>query len=131
MRQIDADALKAYIDAQIGRPFIGCTVGEALKILVDEQPTVEAEPKWIPVSERLPDVDFPGEIKVMGYDGKTECINADYLISKPVAAKGKDGKPIIAIYEVDDDKRKYWVNDADGTITDGITEWAPLPESYK
>jgi len=31
MRSIDADALKAYIDAQIGRPFIGCTVGEALK----------------------------------------------------------------------------------------------------
>ena len=55
MRLIDADALKAYIDAQIGRPFIGCTVGEAMKILVDEQPTVEAEPHWIPCSERLPE----------------------------------------------------------------------------
>ena len=50
MRLIDADALKAYIDAQKGRPFIGCTIGEALKILVDEQPTIEPERKkgkWI------------------------------------------------------------------------------------
>lgn len=52
MRTIDADALKAYIDAQMGRIFTGCTVGEALKILVDEQPTVEAEPKWIPIKTR-------------------------------------------------------------------------------
>lgn len=44
MRLIDADALKEYIDAQKGRPFIGCTVGEAFKIMTDEQPTVEAIP---------------------------------------------------------------------------------------
>jgi DNA-binding Xre family transcriptional regulator len=41
MRLIDADALKEYIDAQKGRPFIGCTIGEALKMMVDEQPTIE------------------------------------------------------------------------------------------
>ena len=41
MRLIDADVLKTYIDIQEGRPFIGCTVGEALKIMVDEQPTIE------------------------------------------------------------------------------------------
>ena len=43
-RLIDADALKEYIDAQKGRPFIGCTIGEALKIMTDEQPTVDAKP---------------------------------------------------------------------------------------
>lgn len=48
MRLIDADALKAYIDAQKGRPFIGCTVGEALKIMTDEQPTIQPKRgKWI------------------------------------------------------------------------------------
>lgn len=51
MRLIDADRLKAYIDAQNGRPFIGCTVGEALKIMADEQPTVDAIPvvhgQWV------------------------------------------------------------------------------------
>lgn len=53
MRLIDADALKTYIDAQEGRPFIGCTVGEALKIMVDEQPTVEEHGKghWLRYGE--------------------------------------------------------------------------------
>lgn len=52
-RLIDADALKAYIDTQEGRPFIGCTVGEALKIMVDEQPTVEERKKgrWLRYGE--------------------------------------------------------------------------------
>jgi len=47
MRAIDADALKDYIDAQEGRPFIGCTIGEALKIMTDEQPTIQPEPHEI------------------------------------------------------------------------------------
>ena len=53
MRLIDADALKTYIDAQEGRPFIGCTVGEALKIMVDEQITVEDRKKgcWLRYGE--------------------------------------------------------------------------------
>jgi len=43
MRPIDADAFKKYIDAQEGRLFIGCTFGEAMKILIDEQPTIQPE----------------------------------------------------------------------------------------
>ena len=69
MRLIDADAFKKYIDAQEGRPFIGCTVGEAMKILIDEQPTIQPEvlacgngelvakpePQWILCDERMPE----------------------------------------------------------------------------
>lgn len=40
MRLIDADVLKEYIDMQKGRNFAGCTIGEALKTMTDEQPTV-------------------------------------------------------------------------------------------
>ena len=49
MRLIDADALKDYIDAQEGRLFMVCTIGEALKIMTDEQPTIQPEPHWIPI----------------------------------------------------------------------------------
>lgn len=51
MRLIDADKLKDYIDMQSGRPFIGCTVGDAMKIMIDEQPTIEERKKgrWIPL----------------------------------------------------------------------------------
>lgn len=49
-RLIDADALKEYIDKQSGRRFIGCTVRDAMKIMTDEQPTIEERKKgkWIP-----------------------------------------------------------------------------------
>ena len=53
MRLIDADAFKTYIDTQEGRFFTGCTVGEALKIMVDEQSTVEERKKghWLRYGE--------------------------------------------------------------------------------
>ena len=41
MRLIDANKLKKYIDDQQGRPFTGVTIGEAFKIMVDAQPTIE------------------------------------------------------------------------------------------
>lgn len=44
MRLIDADALKEYIDLQKIRKFTGCTIGDAMKIMTDEQPTVDAVP---------------------------------------------------------------------------------------
>ncbi len=48
MRLIDADAIP-WEEAYIGEfPVI-------TKEEIDSMPTVEAEPKWIPVSERLPD----------------------------------------------------------------------------
>lgn len=70
MRLIDADALKEYIDAQKGRPFIGCTIGEALKMFVDEQPTTQPEPQWFPWnSGKFPEES--GTYTVTAYDGVT------------------------------------------------------------
>ena len=40
---ISRDAAKNYIDSQKGRPFIGCTIGEAMKIMLDEVPSAEPE----------------------------------------------------------------------------------------
>ena len=70
MRLIDADALKEYIDAQKGRPFIGCTIGEALKIMTDEQPTIDA----VPVI-RCKECKYGKEDD----DGTIECIFWDFM----------------------------------------------------
>ena len=35
---------KDYIDSQHGRPFIGCTVGEAMKIMIDEVKPADVVP---------------------------------------------------------------------------------------
>lgn len=39
---ISRDAAKNYIDSQKGRPFIGCTISEAMKIMLDEVPAAES-----------------------------------------------------------------------------------------
>ena len=49
MRLIDADALKEYV----GR--VQLNSREKIFNLIDAQPTIDAEPQWIPCSERLPD----------------------------------------------------------------------------
>ena len=38
---ISRQAAKDYIDSQEGRPFIGCTIGEAMKIMLDEVPPAQ------------------------------------------------------------------------------------------
>lgn len=40
-RLISLNAAKDYIDSQKGRPFIGCTIGEAMKIMLDEVPPAQ------------------------------------------------------------------------------------------
>jgi len=68
MRLIDANALKDYF--HMSRDETSCEGCEHLKIhgccyeelplsdfcsAIDEQPTIDAEPRWIPVEERLPE----------------------------------------------------------------------------
>lgn len=55
MDLIRREIAKNYIDSQKGRPFIGCTIGEAMKIMLDEVPSAEPERKWISVTEALPE----------------------------------------------------------------------------
>ena len=55
MRLIDADVLKQHIDKLPALPD-GNFAGNhsALKALINMQPTIEPEQRWIPSSERLP-----------------------------------------------------------------------------
>lgn len=102
MRAIDADALKDYIDAQEGRPFIGCTIGEALKIMTDEQPTIQPEPHWIPVTEGLP----------------KKC-NTTYLATVDY---GEHGMAV---------GQRFFFGDNIGWNDKSVVAWMPLPEPYK
>ena len=56
MRLIDADVLKQHIDKLPALPD-GNFAGNhsALKALINMQPTIEPEQRWIPCSERLPE----------------------------------------------------------------------------
>lgn len=63
MRTIDADALKLAI-VEEGQRSKRYKIGEfwelngdEIRQVIDAQPTIEPEPHWIPVSERLPDAE--------------------------------------------------------------------------
>ena len=65
MRAIDADELKYHI--KIFNIGCGCSEDYQKSFLnaIDEQPTIEPEPKWIPTSKK-PDPDLPEE-EMSGY----------------------------------------------------------------
>ena len=109
MRPIDADAFKKYIDAQEGRPFIECTVGEAMKILIDEQPTIQSELQWIPVSERLPEKGGEYLVSVHHTIGAISVLHPE-----------KD------TYVDDVAIMRYY-----GKFPSTVRAWMPLPEPYK
>ena len=112
MSLIDREALIAEYDrVHIGQP------GGARK-LMEDAPTIEPKPQWIPVTERLPD----SPIRVL--------IQID------------NGWIITAYYDYGyDDENKFWWSvpdwdvDGDGTyalpISNQVLAWLPLPEPWK
>lgn len=73
MRLIDADALKTT--ASIQRANFN-TLG-SIRQWIDEAPTIEAVPRWIPCEERLPEPN----VAVLGYAPKFNNIFAVYYDS--------------------------------------------------
>ena len=89
-------------------------VGSALRdveSIVDGFPTIEAEPKWISVKERLPDNDR----MVIGY---TPC----------------DGYMFVGYYVEDRNWKQWYIVTAMRStkyMTKRVTHWMPLPEPPK
>ena len=95
MRPIDADALIEFCAER----WIPLNIDA-----VNMQPTIQPEPQWIPVSERLPETG----VEVLTYD---EALN--YIEIQTVS----DGR---------------WENQrGDWQDLDDIAAWMPLPEAYK
>ena len=122
MRLIDADVLKQHIDKLPALPD-GNFAGNhsALKALINMQPTIEPEQRWIPCSERLPEE------------------YGEFLVTMTEKAKAKDlGFDIDETYI---SKMRYnsngwqlprhipsWINEA---VKDEVLAWMPLPEPYQ
>lgn len=124
-RLIDAEALKLshckecslYPDKCMGKDCDWHAI-----IHINEMPTIDTEPHWIPCSKKLPEYFEP----VITWDG--HC----YFVEKRIPyIRDEDGNPIKGEWWVSDDydeeETDYYPNLRDGAA---IT-WMPLPKPYE
>ena len=132
-RLIDANALKEVIDCgHLRNPCEVCFSELDVVNLIDAQPTIDAEPHWIPVSERLPEFD----VKVLAYVKNKDPegrFNKDGIYT----AELKDKVPM----HDPEGKKNFWGipgYDSEWTVwawsyftEPNVLAWMPLPEPYE
>ena len=126
MPLIDADALKTDVRRYVleGTDEFGTISVEVAERsflrLIDRQPTIEVEPKWIPAKERLPDM----HTESCTVDGE----KYEYQISDPVVCY-TDREEVVACRAVYEEGKQYWTNDMSAPFA--VTHWLPLPQLPK
>lgn len=107
MRTIDADALLTEMKCS----------GKAAYMLVQEAPTIDPKPQWIPCSDRFPECENGSESKeaVLFQLRDTGTIEVGYY--------GRGGK-----YK--DSYFRSYRDRYEGFSSDCVIAWMPLPEPY-
>ena len=132
MRLIDADVLKQHIDKLPALPD-GNFAGNhsALKALINMQPTIEPEQRWIPCSERLPEDIRPVIVTWKNTDPKSYY---QYIVGKHFTGTAcyKNGKWYWYSSTTEDMLAEYGRYDSE-EFDEAIEciAWMPLPEPYK
>ena len=139
MRLIDADALIKRIPSVMDMQDVYLPI-HFKELLIDEAPTVDAVPKWIPCSERLPQTTWQfsdcESFKLIDNEvvpvGAYSCYESD-----PVLVCGSyEGKSGIftAIYDEwkheDGAVETGWRDNAEADAEYMVIAWMPLPKPY-
>ena len=112
MRLIDADALIE----DVRKNSVSYFADDFAHKWVDEQPTIEPEPQWIPCRERLPELDEDG------YSEKVLTSYENFI--------GID----ICEYRIIDGTGKWYEGDTEESPEDIgliVNAWMPLPKPYR
>ena len=109
VRLIDANALYRKVKTECnpyGKPTIGFDDGKKVLEFIDEAQIIEAAPKWIPCSERLPKIFEDVLIVYLGFDGE---------------------KHITKAYMDDEENAFDWCSSWNGDVIDAeVTHWMPV-----
>lgn len=132
MRLIDADVLKQHIDKLPALPD-GNFAGNhsALKALINMQPTIEPEQRWISCSERLPEDIRP---VIVTWKNTDPASYYQYIVGKHFTGTAcyKNGKWYWYSSTTEDMLAEY--GRCDSEEFDEAIEciaWMPLPEPYR
>lgn len=120
MRLIDADAFKAYIRSALedtkhlykDNAAWAKEITESFCQDIDEQPTINPEPHWIPVTEKLPETDKWRTTYIVTTDTGTVTV----MEWENTVVRGKSVSRWIWQCRL-----SPW----------GVTAWMPLPEPYR
>ena len=113
-RLIDADALKEYFKT-IRKYHVGKYSEWYLADVLEQQPTIDAEPHWIPCSERLP------------------AENGTYLVYAPEyrggSSRGKEWHDgiMFAVFKAG----KWSIEHCYYSRPNCVKAWMPLPDAYE
>ena len=115
------DKNKFRYDAPPYDQIILCAEHYALTVIPSAQP----EQRWIPCSERLPEVHEEGN-----------SFSGIFMQSNPVLVCGivegeESAQFNVATYCDDLDGYTYWSTELDALTVNGVTAWMPLPEPYQ
>lgn len=159
MRLIDADTTKVsitrYFETHIrnlkaNHSLIGNILKAQMKEVctdvcfgIDAQPTVDAEPKWIPCSERLPEhgVHVLATCFIKMFDGTGHYYVCDAFHTEHFTETCNYDDEIDMEYNEEEDEYympegwweviKNWDDYSCVAIADHVTHWMPLPKPYK
>lgn len=99
---------------------------EMLHEIVEEAvKNIEIEPKWIPCSEKLPEVHESGNL-----------FSGIFMQSDPVLVYGiceyeENAQFHVVTYCDDLNGNTYWSTELDALTITGVIAWQPLPQPYK
>lgn len=121
MRAIDADAFDERVRAAGGMSEEELTEDfkdgvQAVLYMLSNQPTIQPEPHWIPVTERLPEADGYGHYFLVCLENGVVRIDG---FSRTFTTRCPDG----FYYETD---HFTWRQNQNKVVA-----WMPLPEAYK
>lgn len=123
MRLIDADRLKFVLEKNFGHTG-GASV---LEQLIDEQPTIQPEPHWIPVTERLPDEEDSIFARYYGTDRWMKSMFRKRSREVIVTSVFEDGELHTEVAHTTDGEWHIGVN----VVPRKVLAWMPLPEPYQ
>jgi len=149
MRLIDAEKVD-FNEVFKGQSDFAKDTREAAQSLLDAQPTVEREPKWIPCSERMPENETEVEITCIrryigaGNEKKESCFTTRAFYTDGTM-NTEDSSYVwndCDNWEYDEEKDAYIIpegwwefptfSEEFGAAVDAeVVAWMPLPEPYK